>query len=182
MSANTNRAHVAAFTQNYLFRGVVVTASRRLSDVANDRITAYMELLDVRAYNLHQPDKPIAAIPELYLKKRRVDAIAILKEEIVMTPRRIYSYVQKERRPAYLFLRTFELRGDIHLHGKHETMGPLTREGELFLPVTDATLTSTRFSRIKVEAPTILLREAALDGFYIPEDEENGSEQETPSS
>ena len=84
--------------------------------------------------------------------------------------RRIYSYVQKEKRPAMLFLRTFELRGYIHLHGKHEVQGPLTREGELYIPVTEATLVSTLNPRVRVTASTVMLRERALDGFYIAEE------------
>ncbi|MBA3534601.1 MAG: hypothetical protein H0T73_22005 [Ardenticatenales bacterium] len=167
----TNRSHIAAFTHNYLFRGVVVTGTKRLSDVLNDRITAFMEIQDARVYNLARPDKSVFGASELYLKKQRVEMIAILKEEIYMTPRRIYSFVQKERRPAMLFLRSFELRGFIHLQGKHEMSGPLTREGELFVPVTEATLVSTFNQRVKISAPTVLLREAALDGFYIAEED-----------
>lgn len=169
MSANSNRSHIAAFTYNYLFRGIVATGSKRLSDVLNDRITSYMEISEARVYNLSKPEKAVFTANELYLKKQRVEAIAILKEEVFLPPRRIYGYVQKERRPAMLFLRSLELRGYIHLQGKHETTGPLTREGELFVPVTDATLVSTADARIKIAAPTILLREAALDGFYIAE-------------
>lgn len=170
MPSNANRAHIAVFTDHYLFRGIIVTGSKRLSDVVNDRITAYMTISNARVYNLQHPDRPVFSATELFLKKYRVEAVAILKEEVNQTPRRLYSFVQKERRPAMVFLRAFEIRGYIHLQGKHETMGPLTREGELFIPVTDARLSSTTHARVRVTAPTILLREESLNGFYIAEE------------
>lgn len=171
MSANSNRSLIAAFTANYLFRGVVITGSRRLSDVVNDKITAYIEISEARVYNLTKPEKPVYSAAELYLKKQRVVAMAILKEENFASTRRLYSFVSKDRFAATIFLRAFELRGHIHKQGTRGITGPLTREGELFVPVTDATLTSTVNPRVKVSASTILLREEELDGYFLEADE-----------
>jgi hypothetical protein len=170
MSTNSNQSLIAAFTANYLFRGVVVTGTRRLSDVVNDKITAYIEISDARVYNLSKPEKPIYNTSEFYLKKQRIVAIAILKEETFASARRLYSFVPKERFAATIFLRAFELRGFLHKQGTRGITGPLTREGELFVPVTDATLTSTLNPRVKVSASTILLREEELDGYYLEEE------------
>ncbi len=170
MSANTNRSLIAAFTHNYLFRGVVLTGTRRLSDVVNDRITAYMEISEARVYNLTKPDKPVFTAAELYLKKERIEAIAILKEETFASTRRLYSFVPKERVPAMLFLRAIEIGGNIHKQSKRGATGPLSREGEAFIPVTDATLVSTLNPRVKVSAATVLVREDALDGYYLAEE------------
>ncbi len=170
MSLTLNRAHIAAINNNYLFRGVVVTGARRFSDILNDRLSLTFKILDVNIYRLGDLAQPVFTTDEFYLRKQQFNLYALLKEERSAMTQRLYAFVPKERRPATLFVGGFKIDGDLHLKQKQESTTSLVREGDLFIPVTDASLVATHYPRFRMPSTTILLREGALDAFSIAEE------------
>lgn len=167
-----SQVQIAAFNTSSLFRGLVVTGTKRISDILNDRLSPTIKMLDIRIHHLADLTKPVFSADEFFLRKERFDIYAILREERSVMTGRLYAYVPKERRPVTIFMSGFKIEGEIHLKAS-KTNNPtssLLREGELFIPVTDATLSHLHNPRLRLPAPTLLLRESALEAFSLAED------------
>lgn len=171
MSDASTRVYVAAFTWSYLFQGMVVTGERRLSDLLNDRHIASLTVGEARVYNLARPEKPIFVGNEIFLKKQRLVAVAILKEEAHLKPQPSHGMTRTQPRPALLILHSYEVQGHLHLHGSEDSAALLSWEGRWFFPVTDATLVATFNPKVRISASTILVREAMVDGLCLAEQE-----------
>lgn len=171
MIHSLNSASVVCFTEHYSFRATVLTGNKRLSDLLNDKSSDYLELSDVEVYRIIQLNAPVMHTKEFYLKKERIILVAILSEERGTRAGRLYSYVPRQRRPVVLMLSTFEVQGYIHLQSKWEIYGPIAREGDTFIPVTEAMATAVYNPKVNFKAPTILIHENALQGFYVQEEE-----------
>lgn len=167
MSDASTRVYVAAFTRSYLFQGMVVTGERRLSDLLNDRRIASLTVGEARVYNLARPEKPIFAGQEILLKKQRLVAVAILKEEAHLKAQPGHAVERTQARPALLILHSYEVQGQLHLHGSQDSAALLAWEGRWFFPVTDATLMATFNPKVRISADTILVREAMVDGLCL---------------
>lgn len=161
-----NQANVGAVTAAHIFRGIIMTGSRRLSDTLNDQLSEYVTLRDVQVHRLTTPEEAIYTLPSAYLKKEHLRLVAILNEEINAPTERIYAYVERAQRFGVLFVDDFEVEGTIYLSGKDDAPGPLLREGDRFIPVTGATLRSAANPRVRIRAPTILVNHLALAGFH----------------
>jgi hypothetical protein len=176
MLNSLNYAQVVCFTSNYSFRGAISTGKRRLSDTLNDRISDYVELVDVQVYNVHRPDTRVHAAPEIFLRKTSLALVAILAEVGTEAAKgRFYGFVSKARHEAVIFLPNYEVRGLLHLSGKYEVHGPLAVEGESFIAVTNAQATATLNPRLRLKADTILVRQNLIEGFYISPKEQEKS-------
>ncbi len=170
MALSLNRSHIAVLNSNYLFRGLVVTGNKRLSDMLNDRLSPAIKLLDVRVYSLTDLATSIFAAPEFYIRRQQFDLFVILKEETSALTQRLYAYVPKERHQVTLYVAGFQVQGELHLKQKQDATGALGRESDLFVPITEATLVSVGNARLRFPAATIMVREAALDAFSLAEE------------
>jgi len=165
-----NMAIVAAMTAYYIFRGRIVTGSKRLSDVLNDRLTDHVDIEDVRVYNLKSPQTPIDTPKTLYLRKREIEVIAILEEHIVDPSGRLYSYVERVKKPAIMYIHTYRVQGLMALRSKRESMGPLIREGDVFTPMIQAEIMSATNPHIRVKTPVALVNVNSFEAFSFVEE------------
>lgn len=169
MIDNLSYARVVCFTDTLSFYGVILTGKRRLRELLNDRTTEYVELGDVEVYKVHDPDVLFHRTQELFLRKSSL-VLVVIQIEVSQTPAsRLFSYVAKQRHDAVLFLPTYEVRGTLHLTGKYQVHGPLAAEGEAFIPVTNAQATAVLNTRVKLQADTVLVRQDAINAFYVAE-------------
>ena len=166
-----NIAVVAAMTAYYIFRGRVVTGNKRLSDVLNDRLTDYVDIEDVRIYNLKNPQKPLDTPKTLYLRKREIEVIAILEEHIADPSGRLYSYVERVKKPAIMYIHTYRVHGMMSLRSKRESKGPLIREGDIFIPMNQAEIMSATNPHIRIKTPVALVNVNTFEAFSFLEEQ-----------
>ncbi len=164
-------AHVAVFTDVHIFRGIILTGRRRVSDLLNDRISQYVELEDVQVFNVLRPSRPIRKMDSAYLRKHNFLFVAILREEFRDPSARFFAYVEKVAWPGILYVGAYEIHGTLFFRSKKESQGPLVRPGETFLPVAKATVYSLLNPAIKLRAETVLVREETFSAFYYEEAE-----------
>lgn len=161
-----NSSQVAALTDYHIFRGTIVTGSRRLSDTLNDTMSKYVEMEDVKVFTLTVPNKPSHTLGSVHLKKQRLLVVAIIDEDIQQPTGRLYSYVEKIKRPAVVFIEGFQIDGMMFFSGRGEGSTLFVSEGEAFVPVADATIRSVTNQRIRIRASTVLVSLASIDGYF----------------
>lgn len=161
-----NSSEVAALTDHHIFRGTIITGSRRLSDTLNDTMTKYVEMEDVKVFALAAPNKPSHTSDSMHVKKRRLLLIAIIDEDIQQPTGRLYSYVEKIQRPSIIFVEGFQISGTMFFSGRGEGSTPFVSEGETFIPVTNATIRSMTNQRVRIRASTVLINLSSIDGYF----------------
>lgn len=165
-----NSSEVAALTDNHIFRGTVITGSRRLSDTLNDTMSKYIEVEDVKVFAMTVPNKPSHSLSSVHLKKQRLQLIAIISEDIQSPTNRLYSYIEKVKRPAVVFIEGFHVSGTMFFTGRGESHAPFISEGEAFIPMTDATIRSVTNQRVRIRASTVLVNASLMDGYYYEQE------------
>lgn len=165
-----NSSEVATLTDHHIFRGTIITGSRRLSDALNDTMSNYVEMEDVKVFSLMVPNKPSHTLDSVHLKKQRLLIVAIINEDIQQPTGRLYSYVEKVKRSSVVFVEGFQISGTMFFAGRGEGGTPFVSEGETFVPMTDATIRSVTNQRVRIRASTVLINLATIDGYFY-EDE-----------
>ena len=161
-----NSSEVAALTDHHIFRGTIITGSRRLSDTLNDTMSNYVEMEDVKVFSLLVPNKPSHALDSVHVKKQRLLIVAIIDEDIQQPTGRLYSYVEKVKRSSVVFVEGFQISGTMFFSGRGEGSTPFVSEGETFIPVTDATIRSVTNQRVRIRASTVLVNLSSIDGYF----------------
>ncbi|MDQ7028900.1 MAG: hypothetical protein Q9O62_03545 [Ardenticatenia bacterium] len=162
-------AHVAVFTDVHIFRGIVLTGRRRVSDMLNDSMSQYIELEDVQVYSVLRPTRSVREMASAYVSKRNCLFVAVLREEFKDPLARFFAYVERVAWPGILYVGAYEIHGTLFFKTKQESKGPLVRPGESFLPVAKALVYSMLNPRVQVRAPVVLVRDGTFSAFFYEE-------------
>jgi hypothetical protein len=152
---------VEIFTSDHVLRGFIETSGERLSDVLNVKNESALVLRDVQIVRL----LGIGKTPPLLLPKARVDKNMILfalPVEQDLTHKSIYRRATRQEYELFILLRSFEIKGTIHLTERMDMRRGLTTRPEDFIPLTDATATYAIYPQVSTRPNTIVFNKAMV--------------------
>ncbi|MFW6136010.1 MAG: hypothetical protein ACOC7N_04230 [Chloroflexota bacterium] len=154
------------FTHSYRISGTVDVHSRKLADQLDDRTTSFLELEDAYVSSLHRPADIIASHTLSILRKERIVAAVVAREEDGLSRQHSYgSYLGGHLQKAVLIVPTFEIRGYLRLPGKRDLRSVLT-EGQLFVPMTEARMSLCWRPDIEFTGGVILINRADVEAMW----------------
>ena len=168
-----NRVTVDFFTESYRHSATVMTYKRNLIDILGDRMTDYLDLLNVYVSRISEPGRILATYPHGSLVKKEISLILLAREsETVSTGRK---YVPN-RATYSIFVTTpsFEVRGNFQwLKEKELNITKLmATEVQKFLPIFNGTATSTLSPDVTFQSPAILVNKAKIEILCVDSEPE----------
>jgi hypothetical protein len=154
------------FTHSYRVSGRVDTRSRKLADQLEDRTTSFLELEDAYVSSLEHPADIIASHTLSILRKERIVAVLVAREEDGLSSRYSYgSYRGGHLQEAVLIIPAFEVQGHLWLSGQRDLRRVVT-EGDQFVPMLDARMTLSGSPGIEFTGELILVNRAQVEAMW----------------
>jgi hypothetical protein len=148
--------------------------SRKLADQLEDRTSSFLQLKDAYVSNLEHPADIIAGHTTTILRKERIVAALVAREEDGLSRQYAYgSYLGTHVQRAYLIIPAFEIHGYLRLSGQHDLHAMLA-SGDRFLPVLDAEMKLSVRPDITFRGGAILVNRAQIAALWREEEHPNG--------
>lgn len=126
------------FTGSYRVSGSVDVRALRLADQLEDRTSSFVQLADAYVSNLERPAEIVASHTRAILRKERIVAALVAREEDGLSRQHTYgSYRGGYLQRAFLIIPAFEVKGYLRLSGRRDLRSVVT-EGNQFVPLVDA--------------------------------------------
>lgn len=165
----TQGVPVILFAARHRFTCAIPTGGRRLLDVLNDPVSAFLRLRNVEVTWVRWPSAPIDSLSRCAFRKRALRVVAITSEAHEAPRGRERSFVSKVRYPVFLTLPGYEVRGTLHLPRWGDPLQILHSDEGEFFPLTTATLSWGGAGRGSLAAPVMLVRKAWVDLLAVGE-------------
>lgn len=131
---------VIAAVSDHLLTGMLPNGRSRVLDSLLDPGTDYMQLLDVKIYQLHDRERPLSEQPDAIIEKSKL-SLLMLPEDETRTQKfqRLGHGAQKRSVQACVLMPGFMVEGDIHLGIRAcDSLSALRQGLNDYFPVTDA--------------------------------------------
>lgn len=162
--------HVAALTNQCLFRGtIVVEGRRRLSDMLNSEMLDVVEMRDAKVYTFDALEEPVQELPVLCLRKRHIHVVAILGEKRHRQAPVPVERIRKAQAPGHLYVGDFHIQGIIVFAGKQKEQLPVLRTGDPFIPIREAVISHTNRLKLRIPTSVALVNNETLIGYQYEE-------------
>lgn len=155
------------FTGSYRFSASVNVANRRLADILNDRLSDFLEVRNVYVSRINSPTKIIITYPRGSLIKEHINFVVLPTEADGLSKDHTYPSITRATSTAFITVPSFEIQGKIQIIGKVDLKALLAVGTQKFMPVLQATATTTLFPESTFGGPVILVNKAALEIFCI---------------
>ncbi|MGD2144628.1 MAG: hypothetical protein PVF54_09155 [Anaerolineae bacterium] len=166
---STSQPVVDFFVHSYRISGRVNVASRKLADQLEDRTTSFLQLEDAYISNIEHPGDIVANHTSAVLRKERIIAAVVTREENGLSRRYTYgSYLGTYMQKAFLVVPAFEIEGHLRLSGKRDPRSVLT-SGDLFFPVLDARMRLSARPEVEFTGGVILVNRAQVESLWEEE-------------
>jgi hypothetical protein len=168
ISGPTSPGRVTAdfFTDSHRFSASVVVYKRRLIDVLSDRMTNYLDLVDIYVSRNNNPGDIISTYQKGSLVKEEINFIVLSSETQAISKERFYS-PSRVSMPIFITVPFFEIQGKFQWMGDLDVKKILTAETQKFLPVLEASATNPFFPEYSFQGPTALVNKAKVEMLCI---------------
>jgi hypothetical protein len=166
VSKSAGRVTADFFTNSYRFSASVVVYTRQLIDVLSDRMTDYLDLLDIYVSRINKPGDIIDTYPRGSLVKDEINFILLSSEAHAVSKERYY-VPNRISLPIFVTMPSFEIQGKFQWMGDLEVKKILTTETQRFLPILDATVSNAFVPQISYEGPVILVNKSKVEILCI---------------
>ena len=165
-ASSTGRVTADFFTGSYRLSASVLVYKRRLADVLGDRITDYLDLVDIYVSRINNPGEIVATHQKGSLVKDEITFILLSSEVEGISKERFY-VPSRVSLPIFLTVPSFEIHGKFQWMGDLEVKKILTTETQKFLPVLDAASTNSHFPKVTFEGPIALVNKTKIEVICI---------------
>jgi hypothetical protein len=145
---------IVVFTQEHSISGGVFLHDRRLSDFLNDPRDTNIVMRNASVARLDNPAKILEKTAISFVPKAGVVLAFEPPQSAQPATPRFIKY-KKERYNVYIIMDGMEARGELHQQGPLDLLRVLADAGQLFVPITQASV-SVRAN------PTLLLKQGAI--------------------
>lgn len=166
ISKSAGRVTVDFFTNSYRFSASVVVYNRQLIDVLSDRMSDYLDLVDIYVSRINKPGDIVNTYQRGSLVKDEVNFILLSSESQARSKER-YFVPNRVSLPIFLTIPSFEIEGQFQWMGDLEVKKILTTETHSFLPILEATASNAIVPEINFQGPTILVNKSKIELLCI---------------
>jgi hypothetical protein len=166
--AATGRITADFFTGSYRFSATVLVYKRRLIDVLGDRMTDYLDLVDIYVSRINNPGEIVATYQKGALIKEEINFILLSDEAEGISKERFY-VPNRVSLSIFLTVPSFEIQGKFQWMGDVEVKKILTTETQKFLPILDATSSNSLIPKVNFQGPLALVNKAKIELLCIGE-------------
>ena len=165
-TGSTGRVVADFFTGSYRLSASVMVYKRRLADVLGDRMTDYLDLVDVYISRINNPGEIIATYHKGSLVKNEINFI-LLSSEVEGTSKERFYVPNRVSLPIFITVPSFEIHGKFQWMGDLEIKKILTTDTQKFLPVLDANSANSHFPKVTFEGPIALINKSKIEIICI---------------
>ncbi len=160
--SSTGRATADFFTGSYRISATVLVYKRSLVDVLSDRITDYLDLVDIYISRINNPVNIVATYQKGSLVKEEISFVLVSSEADSVSKERFYA-PNRATLPIFLTIPSFEVEGKFQWLTEIETKKVLTTETQKFLTVLDGRATNSTFPDVTFQGPAILVNKVKVE-------------------
>ena len=164
----TGRVTADFFTGSYRFSASVLVYKRRLADVLGDRITDYLDLVDIYISRINNPGEIVATYHKGSLVKDEINFILLSSEVEGISKERFY-VPNRVSLPIFVTIPSFEVHGKFQWMGDLDVKKILTSDTQKFLPILDASTANSHFPKVTFEGPIALVNKSKIELICIGE-------------
>jgi hypothetical protein len=149
------------FTPSYRFSASVLVYKRRLIDVLTDRLTDYLDLVDIYVSRINNPGDIVATYPKGSLVKQEVVFI-MLPDEVEGTSKERHFGV-RDLFSIFVTVPSFEIKGQLQWGSSDLDLKKLlASETQSFLPLLEVNAANSLFPQVVFQGPLALLNKAKI--------------------
>ncbi|MCB0196957.1 MAG: hypothetical protein KDJ65_33725 [Anaerolineae bacterium] len=158
---SSGRVTADFFTSSYRFSASIVVYKRRLVDVLSDRMTDYLDIVDVYISRINAPGDIIATYKKGSLVKDEITFILLSDEAEGISKERFYT--TRDDIPLFISLPSFEIHGQLKWGSKElDIKKLLSADTQKFLPVSEATATNSLMPTVNFQGPMVLVNKTKI--------------------
>ena len=154
------------FTDSHRFSASVVVYKRRLVDVLADRMTNFLDLVDVYASRNNNPGEIVHTYQRGSLVKEEINFIVLSSEAQAISKERFYS-PSRTSRQIFLTVPFFEIRGLFQWMGELDIKKLMATDIQKFLPILEVNATNPFYPEFNFQGPTALINKAKIQTLCI---------------
>lgn len=156
------------FTGSYRFSASVLVYKRRLIDVLGDRMTDYLDLVDIYVSRINNPGEIVATYHKGSLVKEAINFILLPNENEGVSKERFYVPTRVSL-PIFLTVPSFEIQGKFQWMGDLDVKKIMTTETQKFLPILEVTSSNSLIPKVNFQGPLALVNKAKIELLCIGE-------------
>ncbi|MEW5959698.1 MAG: hypothetical protein AB1801_18385 [Chloroflexota bacterium] len=170
-STSPGRVTADFFTDSHRFSASVVVYKRRLIDVLGDKMTDYLDLIDIYVSRNNNPGEIVGTYQRGSLIKDEINFIVLSSETQAISKQKFYT-PNRVSLPIFITVPFFEIRGKFQWMGDLDVKKILTTETQHFLPILDASAANPFFPQFNFQGPTALVNKSRVELLCITRDDQ----------
>lgn len=156
------------FTYFHRISGRVDIRQLKLADQLNSRSSGFLHLEEAYVSSVERPAEIIADCRETFLRKDRIIAVIVPKEDDVLPRERTYgAYLGTSLVKAFMTVPTFEIRGHVRLSSRMDLRVVLTTGTDDFIPVLNAEMRSAVHEGLIFASSAMLVNKQHIEAFWV---------------
>jgi hypothetical protein len=155
------------FTTAYRMSAHVDTGKRRLADILSDRLSDYLLLQDIYVSRIYKPGEIVAHYKTGSLLKEQITFVVLPTEADGLSKEHIYPALTRQMREVFITVPSFEIQGSLRVVGKLDLQALLSIGTDRFMPLLNATASSSLLPQVQFSGPVILVNRSNLELFCV---------------
>jgi hypothetical protein len=161
---STGRVTADFFTANYRFSASAMVYKRRLIDVLTDRMTDYLDLVDIYVSRINNPGDIVATYPKGSLVKKEIVFI-LLPDEVEGTSKERH-FGTRDYHSVFVTVPSFEISGNLQWGSADlDIKKLLAPDTQSFLPLSEAKASNSLLPQVVFEGPLALVNKTKIQVF-----------------
>ena len=149
------------FTSSYRFSASIIVYKRRLIDVLSDRMTDYLDMVDIYVSRINNPGSIVATYQKGSLVKDEITFI-LLADEVEATSKERF-YTMRDNLPLFISVPSFEIHGELQWGvNELDIKKILSLETHNFLPLLEVTVTNSLLPDVNFQGPIGLVNKTKV--------------------
>lgn len=149
------------FTSSYRFSASIIVYKRRLIDVLSDRLTDYLDIVDIYISRINKPGDIVATYKKGSLVKDEITFILLSNEVEAISKERFYS--SRDDIPIFISVPSFEIHGRLKWGNRDlDIKKILSVESQNFLSISNVTSVNSLVPEISFEGPMALVNKTKV--------------------
>jgi hypothetical protein len=165
-SASPGRVTADFFTDSHRFSATVIVYKRRLIDVLGDKMTNYLDLVDIYVSRNNNPGEIVGTYQRGSLEKNEINFIVLSSETQAISKQKFYT-PNRVSLPIFLTVPFFEIKGNFQWMGDLDVKKILTAETQKFMPILEASAANPFFPQFNFQGPTALVNKTKVQVLCI---------------
>jgi hypothetical protein len=155
------------FTTAYRMSGHVDTGKRRLADILSDRLSDFLLLQDIYVSRIYKPGDITAYYKTGSLVKQQITFVVLPTEADGLSKDHVYHALTRQMRDVFITVPSFEIRGSLRIVGKLDLQALLAIGTDRFMPLLNATASSSLLPQVQFAGPVILVNKSSVELFCV---------------